>query len=107
MKRLFRTVATLGIVATAAVGCTCKPEQFSGFVVCKEYTPAHMSNKAPMTIQQAVFIPYHHVHSRPAPHRIASRWTIWVANKHATHTLRVDSLTYTRIELGQRFTIHK
>lgn len=101
MRKIVFILACLSLAA-----CTKTP--FSGFVVCKEYTPAYMSDKNPNTVTYAgvVYTPRVVVHHRTKPHKIASKWELYVADRNRVVCISVDSIEFTRIQLGQRYTIH-
>lgn len=82
----------------------CTPEEphtYKGFIVHKEYVPAHMSNETPQTTQQASYMPI--IHTAQSPHYVGSAWAMWVANKEDTRIVHTDSLTWTQYQCGQRY----
>lgn len=79
---------------------SCETKPFKGFLVCKEYVPGHMDDEHAKTVQEAyVPIPVHMFQDEPE--YVPSVWYFYVANKDGVRRFNVDSLTYTRREVGE------
>lgn len=82
----------------------CDPRSFTGYVVCKEYTPGHMDDKKVNPIQEAIIVPV-----RPHRHKpkwVKSKWVVYVANKNAVRPFDVDSISFIGFRLGQKITFN-
>ena len=97
--KTFRFLTVLAIIML----CSCQQE-FTGYVVCKEYVPAHMDNQEPKTTQEAgiVYVPV--VVAHHTPELIKSQWFVYVANKDAVRQFEVDSVRYLHIKICQKIT---
>lgn len=79
---------------------------FTGYLVCKEHTPAHMSNQSPKTISYAaVFRPVIIPHSKPNPHKISEKYTWYIANKYSVREFAVSKTLFHSKKLGQKVTM--
>ena len=81
----------------------------AGFIVAKEWTKRHMSNKIPPRVQEAsllAIVPVPHVYVPPPapPHLVRSVFRVWVANREAVRTVEVDSAHWFTLHCGQRCT---
>ena len=87
---------------TVLLGCT--PDPFTGYVVCKEYTPGHMDDEKVNTTQwSGIIIP---VHPRPVkPKWVEPRWVIYVANKNMIRQFDVNKSCFDKFKLGQKVTL--
>lgn len=85
----------------------CDPKPFTGYVVCKEYTPGHMEDKKVNTIQEAIIVPVHPRVYKSKPKWIKPEWVVYVANKDRVRSFRVDSATFARLRLGQKITLNR
>lgn len=95
MKKIFVSFLCVTLMA-------CEPVKFTGYVVCKEYTPGHMSNENVDPVQCAVIVP--HAHPAP-PHYVDPIWVVYVANRDRVESINVDSLRFTKIKLLQKITV--
>jgi hypothetical protein len=100
--KTFRFLAALAIVML----CSCQ-QDFTGYVVFKEYVPLHMDDQEPKTVQQATFIPAPIIVAHPIQHTpelIKSKWFVYVANKDAVRQFEVDSVRYLKIKICDKIT---
>lgn len=91
-----------------AIFSGCDPKPFTGYIVCKEYTPGHMDDKKVNPIQEAIVIP---VRPIVVPHRhkpkwVNSKWVVYVANKNTVRSFNVDSLSFIGFRLGQKISFN-
>lgn len=106
MRRFILAISIIFILAISIIlsegfsGCERKP--FCGFLVCKEYTPGHMSDEYPNVVQEAgvVNMPVGVLMRRS--HYVEPQWVLYVANRYCIRAFDVDSLTYVRHEVGER-----
>ena len=88
--------------------CTQEPrkEPFTGYVVAKEYTPRHMCHTEVTTVVEAGYTPVHipvHTHTH---HMQEPEFILHVANKDELKHIPVDSITYFRTELLEKYTYY-
>lgn len=116
MSKLISTLMTVFFVVAAAIMLVnilkpVEPTNFTGYLVAKEYVPAHMSNQtvAPVRAAGVVIVPHPiHVHrTPPKPHRISAKWYWYVANKYEVVELQVDSARFNTHLCGEVVTILK
>jgi len=95
-------------VVLIVYSCNDEPrkEPFSGYVVAKEYTPRHMCHTEVTTVVEAGYTPVHipvntHIHHMQEPEFI-----LHVANKDELKHIHVDSITYVRTELLEKYTYY-
>lgn len=98
------------IIALSVVllGCVDKNEQFTGYLVCKEYTPSHMSNESVNSIEYS-YVPIHPItthHPPPKPHRVEEKYTWYVANKHRVIERQVTKELFNSKKCGEKVTIN-
>lgn len=111
----------LSIVIAACGEPTIHHAPFYGYVVCKEYTPGHMSDKYEPTASEAgilLFPSIHpsihptfphpgyvppHSHSHPrATYWVWPTYTLYVGCKDFVSIVHTDSIEYSTVHLGQR-----
>lgn len=93
------------IAISAMLLFSCKEKPFTGYVVCKEYTPQHMSYVAAKSIQEAtIYIPHVTVVPKRPPHLEKSKWVLYVANKYTVKAISVDSILFINTKLGSKVT---
>lgn len=94
----------LFLALVSLTSCEFKP--FTGYIVCKEYTPGHMCHDEVPTYSEASLL---YVHVPPHVHTHHHTWQessfiIYVANKNAVRSFSVDSLSFTKYKLLQKVT---
>lgn len=78
---------------------------FTGYIVAKEYTPAHRSNEVPKTVSYAVTPIVPRIVTAPPPNFVANRWTWYVANKYEVKKFNVDSVMFFSCGCGDKVRI--
>ena len=93
----------LGILLLIAILGIREEQPFTGYVVGKEYIPAHLDNENPLSIHECIWIPV----TPPVkiPQRVRSRFIIHVANKDALKHIDVDSMYFVARRCGEKITI--
>ena len=108
MKKTTLTDIIIGILILMSIACIiipltgCMPNKktFTGYIVDKAYTHAHMSNEFPSKTFEAAVIP-----SDPTP--IEERYTIFVANRCSVQEFEVSESAFKSKSLGQRVIINR
>lgn len=98
-------IATCLLISVLSSCCMNKEKNFIGYIVAKEYTPAHMSNEAGRTISYALIVPY--IPPSPKPHQIESKFIWYVANKYEVLAFSVDTAKFNAKILGEKVTLKR
>lgn len=105
---LWLTLSCIGIVLIVH-SCNDEPrkEPFRGYVVAKEYTPRHMCHDEVTTVVEAgVYVPVHVPVNTHTHHEEGPEFILHVANKDELKHIHVDSITYVRTGLLEKFTYY-
>lgn len=97
--------------------CTTSPPTCTGYVVYKEYTPAHYgTNNRKIYYEAGFIVPTATTASTMSSARRArerreskyfpSKWVLYVANQYDVHQFSVDSLLYVTNKCGDKITLH-
>jgi hypothetical protein len=103
MKRLI--IITL---LSTLISCVDPNEKFTGYIVAKDYTPEHMSDKSSKTISYSglIILP-HTVYHKPQPRKIPEKWVFHIANKHETISKCVSEKVFNSKKCGDKITIKR
>jgi hypothetical protein len=86
--------------------CVDENETFTGYLVAKEYTPEHMSDKKVKTYSYSVIV----VPPRPAspsPTKVKEKWVWFIANKNMVLERRVTKQLFNTKKCGDKVTIKR
>jgi len=117
MKKLILLIFI--IITTLCSSCCDKIEEFTGYIVHKEYVPEHYGTNNEVIYQEATFSPAIHAGAIAASHaarqrnkeyqenekHFPSEWTIWVANKERVINTNIDSLSYFGLKCGEKVSV--
>lgn len=89
------------IIAIASLfSCEDEPKKIVGYLVCKEYTPEHMSNQNVPTHNYATVIPRPVIVHQTPPHKIEAEYVWYIANKFETEKIRVNKSLFNKYKCG-------
>lgn len=106
MKKLILSIGLM-ILFTA---CKDPNEKFTGYLVAKEYTPAHMSNEKSKTVTFSSFayVPTVPIHpSSSKPRKISEKWVWYIANKREVIQKQVSKKLFYSKKCGDKITIKR
>jgi len=90
------------IALAAILLSACGKKKIEGYIVAKEYTAGHMSDKTASRVQYA-YVPVVVVpRTTSKPHYVASTFIIWIANRYDTYEVNVDSTSFYNFHCGQK-----
>lgn len=99
---------TLILISFLFLSCKHSNNQFTGYVVHKEYLEGHMCHSEFKEIQQAdlsiVIVPRTHVATHSHSWQ-ESQFNIYVANKNYVRCFPADSLKWLKYQLGKKVTL--
>ncbi len=106
INRLKLAFASL-FLAVVLSGCVDENETFTGYLVAKEYTPEHMSNKSEKTISYAIVIVPTRVAPPPAPHKVDAKWVWFIANRNEVIQKYVSQEMFDTKKCGDKVTVKR
>lgn len=83
MKKIF------GLIMMVLSLVACKEAPTSGYVVGKEFVPAHTTKRFNVVLKM-VQVKHH-----------PDKWVVWVADSCCVHSVQVDVTTFDRLKHGQ------
>ncbi len=102
MKKLF-----LIILSIFLIGCIDPNQRFTGYIVCKEYIPEHMSDRSPRIISYSSVITVPHTTINNKPYKIKEKWVFYIANKKEIIIKSVSEKLFNSKRCGEKIKIKR
>lgn len=85
----------------------CRPDNYSGYIVCKEYTPEHECHSKVEVVREAAFIPPPRVVVAPPHHHKTQKaeYKIYIANRDFVRNINVSEATYMKFKVTDKVKI--